>query len=75
MGSGVTRRQVVISSLLAGMLGRGRTGGAVEPLPAQAAPRPNIVFIIADDLDLRSLDAMPRIPRLLGDQGVTFSRA
>jgi N-acetylglucosamine-6-sulfatase len=75
LGSGVTRRQVVISSLLAGMLGRDRTGGAAEPLPAQAATRPNIVFIIADDLDLHSLDAMPRIPRLLGDQGVTFSRA
>jgi N-acetylglucosamine-6-sulfatase len=33
---------------------------------------PNIVFVLTDDLDTASLDAMPRTRRLIAAQGVTF---
>ena len=75
MGAGVTRRRVVLGSLLAGTLGRDRLPAVAARRPARAESRPNIVFIITDDLDLHSLDAMPRISTLLADQGMTFSRA
>jgi N-acetylglucosamine-6-sulfatase len=46
------------------------------PAPARsAAPaRPNIVFILADDLDveLHSLDYMPKLKALMSDEGTTF---
>jgi len=42
---------------------------------AASAPRPNIVFILTDDLDLDlgGFDAMPRVKRLLAEQGTSFS--
>jgi N-acetylglucosamine-6-sulfatase len=46
-------------------------------LPAQGAARfarPNIVFILADDMRQGDLDVMPRLQRLLADSGTTFSR-
>jgi N-acetylglucosamine-6-sulfatase len=43
--------------------------------PGPPARRPNIVFILTDDLDLQlqSLDFMPRVKALLADRGTTFS--
>ncbi len=53
---------------------------ATLPLPGpQVAPgrtgseRPNIVFIIADDMDLDGLQYMPRLQAVMADQGVSFS--
>jgi N-acetylglucosamine-6-sulfatase len=40
-----------------------------------ANPRPNIVFILADDLRASDLDHMPSTQSLLVDQGVKFTRA
>jgi arylsulfatase A-like enzyme len=45
---------------------------AIEALPAR---RPNIVFILTDDLDFRTTAMMPRLPALLGQHGRTFDRA
>ncbi|XP_043230612.1 extracellular sulfatase Sulf-1-like [Amphibalanus amphitrite] len=47
-------------------------GWTVPPLPA--GKRPNIVIIMTDDLDveLGSLNYMPKLRRLLQDEGVTF---
>jgi arylsulfatase A-like enzyme len=39
------------------------------------ARRPNIVFILADDLDFRTTAMMPRLPALIGQHGRTFDRA
>lgn len=44
-------------------------GGCVE-----AAERPNIVFILADDLDAATPERMGRIRQLLRNQGTSFSR-
>ncbi|HMR30609.1 MAG TPA: sulfatase [Geminicoccaceae bacterium] len=41
---------------------------------AAAASRPNIVFILADDMDLAALQWMPTTRRLLGEGGTTFDR-
>ena len=46
---------------------------AVAPTPPPR--RPNIVFILADDLDFRTTAMMPRLPALLGQHGRTFDRA
>lgn len=42
---------------------------------AQSAKRPNIVFILTDDLDTRSVRRMPYVKSLLADRGTTFQRA
>ena len=50
---------------------------AVAPLYhgsiACAASKPNIIFIITDDLDTASLSQLPRLQSLLADHGVTFA--
>ena len=49
---------------------------AVTPTPAAApASRPNILFIVADDLDAASVSAMPLVQALLRGQGLTFTQA
>jgi hypothetical protein len=48
-------------------------GGA--PVGAQTSPQPNFVFIIADDMRYDDLKYMPKTTTLLGEQGMTFSRA
>lgn len=37
------------------------------------AERPNIIFILTDDLDAQSIAFMPKLKALLSDQGVSFS--
>lgn len=44
--------------------------------PARSAGvRPNIVVIMTDDQDLRSMEVMPKVKRLLADQGTTFTNS
>ncbi len=46
------------------------------PLVARAQPtvqRPNILFILADDLDVEAASHMPRVKALIADQGITFT--
>src|SRR5688572_29953696 len=37
--------------------------------------RPNVLFILTDDLDLESVQYMPRVRELIGERGVTFENA
>src|SRR5687767_1050616 len=48
--------------------------GAAPP-GEQGDARPNIVFILTDDLDAESVKYMPRVQELLGKRGVTFDNA
>ena len=75
MPGGRSSGLVVVALLLAGLFGDVRTEAAQEPVATTEGSRPNIVFIIADDLDLHSMTAMPKTERLLGEAGTTFSRA
>jgi N-acetylglucosamine-6-sulfatase len=45
---------------------------AATPPPG---PRPNIVLILADDLDLDTAALLPRLPVVMGQAGTSFSRA
>lgn len=51
-------------------------GWSALPCGAQApANRPNILFILADDLDVESTRHMPRLKSLVADRGLTFTQA
>lgn len=41
---------------------------------AMAAPRPNFVFVLVDDMDYDALQWMPLTRQLVGDAGTTFTR-
>src|SRR5689334_7595690 len=63
-------------TLLAGSAGALAAAALAPSLaaPSRAAPRPNIVFILTDDLDSQSVAFMPVVQSRLIDQGTTFSR-
>lgn len=47
---------------------------AVTAVPQTEIPeKPNIVFIVADDLDLASMAELPKMKTLMADEGTTFS--
>jgi arylsulfatase A-like enzyme len=48
---------------------------ALVPGGAQAKERPNVVVIMTDDQDFRSMGAMPKTRRLIARRGTTFSTA
>jgi arylsulfatase A-like enzyme len=48
-------------------------GGGAEPSSAGAAVKPNILFVLTDDLDLASIAHMPSLQSKLVQQGVSFS--
>jgi N-acetylglucosamine-6-sulfatase len=41
----------------------------------KAATRPNVLFILTDDLDARTAHRMPKLERLVAERGITFSEA
>ena len=43
--------------------------------PAAAAKRHNVVMVMTDDQDFRSMPVMPKTQRLVGDRGATFDNA
>ena len=47
----------------------------VGPGLADTQERPNIVFILTDDLDTRSISVMPKLESVLIDEGTTFENA
>jgi arylsulfatase A-like enzyme len=55
---------MALATLAAGYLG--------ESVPAQAAERPNIIFILTDDQDAESIRYMPTVQRELVQKGTTF---
>jgi arylsulfatase A-like enzyme len=53
----------------------GTTASQTETGIAQTAPRPNILFILADDLRASDLGHMPNTQSLLASRGVKFTKA
>ena len=78
----MTMHQGVLAGLVL-LLGGSMLAGPLTPLPhgesesgqrRQQATRPNIIFVLTDDLDrnLGTLDRVPRLKEMLAGQGVTF---
>jgi N-acetylglucosamine-6-sulfatase len=51
------------------------SGASREEEVGSAADRPNIVFVVTDDLDYASTQKVPQITSLLADQGTSFEEA
>jgi arylsulfatase A-like enzyme len=51
-----------------------RSRPATAATPRGARKRPNILFVLADDLDLAELRALPHVHALLARQGTTFDQ-
>ncbi len=58
--------RVALAIVLAVLAARAQT--------ALSATAPNIVFVVTDDLDVTSMQNLPRMKTLLADQGTTFSQ-
>jgi arylsulfatase A-like enzyme len=70
-------RPFLLSTLILTACGRGG-GPTVLPTPGTPTPppvKPNIVFILTDDLDAQSVGQMPALQSLLAQGGTTFSHA
>lgn len=63
---------VVVCSTLVLAAGPGPAGAAKRPDDRPA--RPNIVFVLTDDMSASDLAAMPHVRQLIGAQGVTLSQ-
>lgn len=62
---------------LAGMMLATSLAFGLDGMSASAAApaKPNILFILVDDLDARTANLMPRVQQRLGAEGTTFDRA
>jgi N-acetylglucosamine-6-sulfatase len=66
---------LVLFALLTLFSGLGMTTNHTDTRLAQTAPKPNILFILTDDMNASDLDYMPNTHRLLVNQGVKFTKA
>jgi N-acetylglucosamine-6-sulfatase len=51
------------------------SGTSQEEGAGSATDRPNVVFVLTDDLDLASIEKMPEIGSLLAEEGLSFEQA
>src|SRR5215207_8675707 len=76
--SAFLRRLTLLGILawLAALLSAGcLSTAAFRPGTVESADRPNIIFVLADDLDLALAQKMPEVNSLLAEQGATFEEA
>ncbi len=64
---------MVLVVLAAPLVGRGGTAFAAAGTPKVS--RPNILFILSDDLSTEEMRSMPKVHALLARQGTTFSNS
>jgi N-acetylglucosamine-6-sulfatase len=74
MSSSGSPRAFVLAALVV-VFGVGLPQGQIEEGSVQARERPNVVFILTDDLDAGSTSFMPELQSLMVDQGTTFENA
>ena len=70
-------KHLVLVALVSLFVGLGTTASYQESSPAQAAPQPNIIFILADDMRKDDLNAryMPQTTKELVAKGMSFQNA
>jgi N-acetylglucosamine-6-sulfatase len=61
--------------LLSVVVSLGLTAGQAQRSLAKRTPRPNIVFLLTDDMNASDLRSMSNTRRLLADQGTKFTNA
>lgn len=61
--------------LLVALAATALAGTTATPATAKAAARHNVVVVMTDDQDFRSMSAMPQTTRLIGARGTTFEQA
>ncbi len=68
---------VILACLLAAFLSAGCVGSepTQEAMATEGSDRPNIVFVLADDLDYASAQRMPNLRSLLAEEGASFENA
>ena len=66
----------LILNLLLAWVDASKDADCQAPVSTPQAKRPNFVFIMTDDQDrqLNSLDYMPKLQRLVGDEGTVFEK-
>jgi N-acetylglucosamine-6-sulfatase len=73
-----TAALVVVAAVAAvgglGVVAARATGSASAPAPKQRIGRPNVLFVLTDDLDTAELRYMPHTLALIGEKGATFDR-
>jgi N-acetylglucosamine-6-sulfatase len=76
LGTREANRYLVLIAVVGLIVGFGLTASAPETSLAQTTdPRPNIVFVLTDDMRADDLRFMPRTRKLLAERGVRFSNA
>ncbi|HLM17760.1 MAG TPA: sulfatase-like hydrolase/transferase, partial [Acidimicrobiia bacterium] len=68
----MTLTALVLAALAVAVPLRGRT--AVATTPRATRRRSNILFVLADDLDLAELEALPHVHALVAASGTTFDQ-
>jgi N-acetylglucosamine-6-sulfatase len=68
-------KHVVLFVLVGAIAGLGITASQTDSSFAQTAAKPNILFIIADDMKASDLEHMPNTQTLLANRGVKFTKA
>jgi len=66
----------MVSLLAAAVLcgaGPAASAAPASSMPSGARQKPDFIFILTDDLDVKSVEFMPRLKALLTKQGTTFS--
>ena len=68
---------VVVGGLALSLVCQAAPSAAGEPRAGSVGPatRPNILFVLTDDLDLAELSSVPNVAELIGAEGVTFDDA
>ena len=69
------RKRLVFLALLGMVVGCGFTASQAETNFAQAATKPNIFFVLTDDMNASDLRYMPKTRNLLADRGTRFTNA